>query len=788
MVGLILGPATIAVTTLVPAVAQAQSIVVQGNRRIEASTIQSYFRVGPGERLDEYKIDSAYKALIATGLFEDVRISRSGGRIVVTVVEAPVINRVAFEGNRRVKNEQLALEVQSKARGTLSRPMVQADVQRIIEIYRAQGRYDIRVVPKIIERPNNRVDLIFEIGEGAKTTVKVIRFVGNNAFSSGRLRDVIKTQQTGILTLLKTTDVYDPDRIEADRELLRRFYLKNGYADVRIVSAIGEFDPGRKGFIVTFAIEEGPPYRFGAVDIESNVRDVDPASLRAKLFAKSGSVYNAEAVEKTIEGMSVELAKRGYAFAQVRPRGDRDFQARIVRVTFVVEQGPRAYIERINIRGNTRTRDYVIRREFDLGEGDAYNKALIDRAERRLKNLNFFKTVRITTDPGSSPDRIVVNVDVEEQPTGEFSVAGGYSTADGIIGEVSVGERNLLGRGQYARIAGRWGSYSKGFDFSFAEPYFLGYRMTAAVDLYYKETIQNSYQSYDSTVYGGALRAGMPLREDLTLQLRYTAYRQEITLPSQYNDGTFLNGEASVALKQATLNGAVWTSLVGYNLIYSTLDNAKNPTEGIYAELRQDFAGVGGDVRFIRTTADIRYYQNFFSDVITLLRLQAGHVTGWGGRDLRILDHFFLGPTLVRGFAQQGMGPRDLTPGTNLDAIGGTLYWGASVEMQFPIFGLPKDLGMRAAVFADAGSLWDYQGLNAAQLAVLFPGQAITPSDNGMKIRASVGAGLIWDSPFGPIRIDYAYALLKEDCGPFVAGGPSCDKLQAIRFSGGTKF
>ena len=785
---LALGAAGGVLTNVGPAVAQSESaIVVQGNRRVEASTIRSYFRPAPGGRLDALTIDTGYKNLIATGLFQDVQINQSGGRIVVTVVEAPVINRVAFEGNRRVKDEMLALELQSKPRGTLSRPTVQSDVQRLIDIYRANGRFDVRVEPKIIDLPNNRVDLIFEITEGAKTTVRQINFVGANAFSTRRLKDTIKTQESSILTFLKTSDVYDPDRIEADRELLRRFYLKNGYADIRIVSAVAEFDRARNGFIVTFTIDEGAPYRFGPVDIISNVRDVDVGSLRAKLKTSSGSVYNAEAVEKTIENMTVELSKRGYAFAQVRPRGDRDFDARTISVVYVVEEGPRAYIERINVRGNTRTRDYVVRREFDLAEGDAYNRALVDRAERRLKNLNFFKTVRITNEPGSSPDRVVLNVDVEEQPTGEFSISGGYSTADGLIGEVSVAERNLLGRGQFGRVAGSWGSHTKGLEFSFAEPYFMGYRVSAGFDAFYKETTESNYQSYDSTVVGGAIRFGFPLREDLGLQTRYSLYRQEIKLADQYLNCSppfsipaplcFADGEASLALKQATLNGETWTSLVGYTLTYSTLDNNKNPTGGLFAELRQDFAGLGGDVEFLRTTGDMRYYYNVYADFVALFRLQGGHITGWGGDGLRLLDHFFLGPTLVRGFAPQGIGPRDLAS-PNRDALGGSLYWGATAELQFPIFGLPKDIGLRGAVFADAGSLWDYQGPGPAELAIQFPGQTILPTDNGMNVRSSVGAGLIWDSPFGPIRIDYAVALTKE----------SYDKEQKFRFSGGTRF
>jgi outer membrane protein insertion porin family len=828
---------TLAIAAASAGSAAAQQIVVQGNRRVEASTIQSYFRLSPGERLDDLKIDNAYKALVNTGLFQDVQIRRAGAQVIVTVVEAAVINRVAFEGNKRLKDEQLNTEVQSKPRGTFSRATVQADVQRILEIYRAAGRYDIRVEPKVIELPNNRVDLVFEITEGPKTTVKNIVFAGNNAFSDRRLKDVIKTGETGILSFLKNNDLYDRDRIEADRELLRRFYLKNGFADVRIVSSIAEYDPDRRGFVVTFSIEEGDVYRFGAVDILSNVHDVDPGALRARLRMRSGGIYNAEQVEKTVEDMTVEMSKRGYAFAQVRPRGDRDLATRIINVTFVLEQGARAYIERINVRGNTRTQERVIRREFELAEGDAYNRVLIDRAERRLKNLNFFKTVRITNEPGSAPDRVVVNVDVEEQSTGDFSVAGGYSTAQGWLAEVSVAERNLLGTGQFAKAAVQYGQFTRGFEFSYAEPYFLDYRLLAGIDVFYKQTLQNNYQSYDSKTVGAGLRVGLPLREDLSITLRYSAYQQKITLPAAFNDcnnvnpdfvtsfptpdvvGTtpattpppgytglancFLDGEASLAIKQSVLQGAVWTSLVGYNLVFNTLDSNKAPTSGLLAELRQDFAGVGGDVNFLRTSTDWRYYYEVYSDIVLMLRAQGGHIVGFGNQSvtnpasgvtvdnlpgLRMLDQFFMGPNLVRGFASSGIGPRDLTPGTNFDALGGTMYWGATAELQFPIPGVPKDLGVRLAVFGDAGSLWNYGGPTQAQLQTLFLGQTITPSDDSMHVRASVGAGILWDSPFGPLRLDYARAFLKEECGPFVTGGPQCDKLQAIRFGGGTKF
>ncbi len=806
--GVVLGSAAISIPLATPAAAQAAAIVVEGNRRVEAETIRSYFRPGPGERLDAAKIDEALKALYATGLFQDVRISQAGGRLIVTVVEAPVINRIAFEGNKRIKDEQLNAEIQSKPRGTFSRAMVQADVQRIVDIYRRAGRYDVRVEPKIIDLPNNRVDLVFEINDGGKTAVKEINFIGNRAYSGWRLRDVIKTTQSNILSFLKNSDIYDPDRLEADRDLLRRFYLKQGFADARIVAAQAEFDPGQRGFIITFTIDEGELYRFGSVEVQSNVRDVDPGSLRARLKTRAGDKYNAEAIEKTTEDLTIEMSKRGYAFAQVRPRGDRNYEAHLINIVYVVEEGPRAYIERINVRGNTRTRDYVIRREFDIAEGDAYNKVLVDRAERRLKNLGFFKTVRITNEPGSSPDRVVLNVDVEEQPTGEFSVSGGYSTSDGFIAEVSIGERNLLGRGQYAKASVQYGQYAKGFTVSFAEPYFLDYRLALGLDIFAKQTLPYSYQSYGSETYGFGTRLGLPLREDLGVQLRYSLYRQSLTLSNTLTNcnninpdfvttfptpnvvGTtpaltppagaaqtdcFADGEASLAVKQTVLNGPAWISLVGYSLIYNTLDQNKNPTSGMLLEFKQDVAGLGGNVNFVKSAVDVRFYHEVIPDLIAIFRAQGGVLNAWGGQQVRMLDQFFGGPWLVRGFAPNGFGPRDTTPGTTMDNVGGAMYWGATVELQTPIPNLPKDFGLRFAVFADAGNVWNYQG------PTFFPafGQSIQLQDtNASTVRSAVGAGIIWDSPFGPLRVDYAVALSKQ----------SYDVVQQFRFGGGTKF
>jgi outer membrane protein insertion porin family len=794
------------------------SIVVEGNRRVEADTIRSYFRPGPGGRLGPEQEDEGLKALVATGLFADVRISHSGNRIVVTVAENPVINRVAFEGNKKAKDEQLLAETQSKPRGTLSRPTVQADVQRIIEIYNRSGRFDVTVTPKIIELPNNRVDLVFEIKEGDKTGIKDLRFVGAKAFSHGRLKDVIKTSESNLLSFLQTTDIYDPDRVEADRDLLRRFYLKHGYADVRILSAVGEYDPAKKGFVVTFTIDEGSMYRVGTVDVISNVRAIDPSILRGRVKLSPGNVYNADLVEKSVEAMTIQAARQGYAFANVRPRGDRNFETKTINLVFVVEEGARAYIERINIRGNTRTRDYVIRREFDLGEGDAYNRALIDRAERRLRNLNYFKTVKITNEPGSAPDRVVVNVNVEEQPTGEFSISGGYSTADGFIGEVSVADRNLMGRGQYAKASVTYGVRDRGGDLRDLHSARHAFPTRRASDLSARQSLASNYVSYDSETIGTNLRLGFALTEEIAFQPRYTVYRQKITLPDQYNNCQFspyatirggpgvspaneairqaggggindggncyADGEASLAVRRELASGPINVSMLGYTVSYNTLDNNRMPTSGLYAELKQDFAGVGGDVNFIRTQAEARTYYEVFNDIVSVFKVQGGHLAGWGDKDLRMLDHFIMGPNLVRGFSPAGLGPRDLTPGTTNDALGGTLYWGASVEAQTPLYFLPKDIGIKLAVFADAGSVWDYQGPTSWNVT----GETLQVGLNSPSlIRSSVGVGLLWDSPLGPLRFDLAYPITKY-CATASNGGEVCDRTQVFRFSGGTKF
>lgn len=817
-----------------PAAAQTvSSIQVEGNRRVELETIRSYFKPGPGGRLDQASIDDGLKALIETGLFQDVRISQAGGRLLVTVVENPVIGRVAFEGNKKIKDEQLSAEVQSKPRGTLSRPMVQSDAQRIAEIYRRAGRYDVRVNPQIIEQPNNRVDLVFEITEGVKTGVKSIEFIGNVAYSSYRLRDVIKTRESNLLSFLGGGDVYDPDRVEADRDLIRRFYLKHGFADVQVVAALTEYDPQRKGFLVTFKIEEGQQYRVAAVDFSSSIPTLEGNALRSFSRVNVGSVYNAEAVEKSVEEMQIEASRRGYAFAIVRPRGDRNFEAHTVTITFAIDEGPRTYIERINIRGNTRTRDYVIRREFDISEGDAYNRALVDRAERRLKNLDFFKNVKITTEPGSSSDRVILVVDLEEKSTGDFSVSGGYSTTDGALAEVSISERNFLGRGLFAKAAVTYGQFARGYSLSFVEPYLLDYRVALGLDLFQRQQLANSFISYGTETLGFSPRLGFALREDLSLQLRYSIYQQKISLPGNLANcnniqflpdgspnplfnpspafaasnpgislastnglGCYVDGEASLPVRKELAGGQTLTSALGYSLNYNTLDNNRNPTDGLIVDFKQDFAGVGGDVTYLKSAIDAKYYTPLVADIVGVIHAQGGILNKIGNNELRMLDQFQMGPNLVRGFAPNGIGPRDINPFGTMDALGGTKYWGLSAELQMPFWFLPKEVGLKGAVYADAGGLFDYQGPTtwAATGELTTPANSncirptINPASSGTctglvfdssnTVRSSVGVGLIWASPFGPLRFDYAVPLTK---GQF-------DRVQQFKFGGGTSF
>ena len=734
------------------AAAQARDVIeVQGNRRIDADTVRSYFHAAPDGRFDDAARDAALKALLATGLFDKVTIDRTGERLVVHLTEAPVLDRVAFEGNKKIQDKELSAVIESKPRGTLQRAVVQSDVSRIMEAYRHAGRDDVGVVPQIIDRGNDRVDLVYVVTEGTKTTVRQINFAGNHVFGKRQLAAVIKTSATNMLSFLIGGDVYDPDRIAADREQLRLYYRSKGYADASVTAAKAEYDPAIHGFEVTFSIDEGPLYHFGDVNIVCNVPGLDAEKLRRLLVTRSGAVFDGNALDKTDEILAIELSKLGFPFAQAVPRTTRDAAGQRIDVSFVVDQGPRTYIERIEIHGNTRTRGYVIRREFDIAEGDAYNKSLIDRAERRLKNLNYFKTVKISRQPGSTPDRVVVDVEVTEQSTGEFNISGGYSTTDGMLAEVKLGDSNFLGTGRALKSSFTYGQYARGVDLSASEPYFLGTRVSAGIELYGRQNDASTYQSYGSDIYGATLQFGTPLTEQIGVQYRYSIYNQNVTL-----DPASLAAAPSLPIQQAALAGPQWVSSIGDTITYSTLDNNRNPTSGIKSQLTQDLAGLGGDVKFLRTTEDVRYYQAINDDVVGLVRAQGGYITGWGGQQVPLLNSFFGGPSMVRGFAPNGFGPRDLTPGTTMDNVGGSMYWATTAELQSAIPGVPKEYGLKATAFVDAGSVFNYGG------PTVFPGSAQSLQvANSNIMRSSVGVGLVWDSPFGPLSVNYAVPLTK---------------------------
>jgi outer membrane protein insertion porin family len=752
-----------AMLTSRPALAQGavvRDIRVDGNRRVEPETVRSYLQFSVGDAYDSGKVDRSLKALFATGLFSDVRIDRQGTTVVVTVAENPVVNQVAFEGNSEVDTATLQNEVQLKPRSVFTRARAQSDVQRILDVYRRQGRFAARVEPKIIELEQNRVNLVFEITEGAATKVKGINFVGNRAFSDSQLRDIISTTQAGWFDFLKGTAVYDPDRLNLDRELVRQYYLKNGYADVRVTSATAELDADGSGFFITMVVEEGELYRFGDVRIESALPAINPDSLRYVLLTSSGTIYNAADIDKTVEKLTLTIAEQGFAFARVRPRVEPDKVSRTITLVYAIDEGPRVYIERINVIGNARTKDHVIRRELRLAEGDAFNPMMVDRAKKRLEGLGFFKSVNVKRRPGSANDRVVLDVELVEQSTGELSFGAGYSTMEGVIGDVSITERNLLGNGQFLRLRLAGSMERMQADLSFTEPRFLDQNLSAGFDIFHKDVDQTSSSSFKYRKTGISPRIGFPLNENLWAQFSYLYSHDSI-----YDVDV---ARASRAIQEA--RGEVDTSSLGVSLTYDARNHPRNPNRGIYFQVGTDFAGLGGDVQYIRYAAEGRAYYPITDKITFVGRLIGGHIHGWGGEDVRLLDLFFKGGETVRGFNRSGYGPRDLVTG---DALGGTTYWSATAEVRFPLPFIPDEIGMSGAVFADAGSLFGAGALAKS----LNDGTQLSLADDAT-VRASVGASLLWNSPVGPIRLDLAHALSKE----------TYDKEQIFRFGASTKF
>jgi outer membrane protein insertion porin family len=767
-------PGALAVQFASVSVAEAavvRSIDVQGNQRVDDETIRSYIGIAPGQSFSNNDIDEAVKRLFGTGMFSDVRINQVGSTLVVQVEEHSIVNQVLFQGNKKIKDAQLAQAVQLKPRSAFSNAALEADAQAVRDAYSRIGREDATVTTQVIDLGEGRVNVVFEVVEGARTKIARIDFNGNNAFSDRRLADVISTKRSTILSFLLRDDVYDENRLRADEEALRRFYYNRGYADFQVISATGELNESTNEYVVSITVEEGDRYTFGDIGIESTIEGVDGESLRSLLETRTGNVYSAKDVEDTIIALTEHVAGLGYAFAQVTPRGDRNFENHTIAVTYAIDQGPRTYVERIEIRGNARTRDYVVRREFDVSEGDAFNQVLIQRAKRRLERLGYFETVEISTAPGSEPDQVILVVDLVEKSTGEFSIGAGYSTGGDTSGpsiEGSITERNFLGRGQFIRFSAGGGENSRDFTLSFTEPYFLGRRISAGFDIF-RQT--RRYNNYESEATGATVRFGLPITEALSTQFAYTYSQEEY----EYRDQCLTAGEldpakcnVSVAIQDGVNNSPWVKSSVSGTLLYNTIDDMKNPHEGLYATFTTEYAGVGGDAEFIKVSGRGTYYQTLSEEmnIVGLLTGGGGYIAGTGDEGLRVFDQFKNSDRIIRGFEYNGIGPFDAN---TLEHLGGTTYFHASAEAQFPMPLFPESFGLKGAVFADAATLYGTE---------LQPQPGLTVAGTSMEWRASVGAGIIWASPFGPLRVDYAVPVVKEDT----------DEEQNFNFGISTRF
>ena len=731
------------------------SVQIQGNVRSEPETIRSYLQLKEGQQYDPAAADRSLKALFSTGLFSDVVIDMQGSTLVVKVTENPIINRVAFEGNKKIDDDKLRDEVQSKARQVFTRARVQADVERLLSIYRRSGRYNAVIEPKVIRLEQGRVDLVFEINEGDVTSIKRISFVGNEHFSDGTLRGKIRTTEAAWWRFLSSDDRYDPDRLNLDRELLRKFYLSEGYADFRVVSAVAELAPNREAFFLTFTINEGERYKFGDVEVSTRFQGLDTDTLKGYLSMSKGDWYDADEVDKTVTAMADAVGSLGYAFVDVRPNIRRNKDNLTIDVAFDIQEGPRVYVERINISGNSRTLDKVIRREFRLAEGDAFSTAKVRRSQQRLKNLGFFEKVDISATPGTAPDKTNLEVQVVEQSTGEISFGAGYSTAAGIIGDISIRERNLLGKGQDLRLGVSLGSLSTLIDLSFTEPYFLDRPVAAGFDIFRTSNDRQNIASYSDRSIGFALRAAWALTEHTRQTVRYTLRSTDI-----YNVQPWAS-----AIVQSQQGSAI-TSEVSESIAWDTRDQRLNPTKGHLLRNSLALGGLGGTEYYLRMNMDGVIYQQIYEELVFSVGGSVGFIVPYNNSNIRLNNRFFIGGDTLRGFRVGGIGPRDAN---TTDSLGGLYYYTGTAELSFPLLGIPKELGLLGKAFLDVGSLWG----NAD--ATTMPGYNVLDSQ---LMRVGTGVGIQWISPFGPIRVDYAVPVRQENW----------DKTENIRFSFGTRF
>ncbi|HST76008.1 MAG TPA: outer membrane protein assembly factor BamA [Acetobacteraceae bacterium] len=747
-----------------------QAIKVEGNQRIEEGTIRSYMLVQPGDPFDPERIDRSLKTLYATGLFQDVTLTRQGDTLVVKVVENPIVNRIAFEGNHKLTDEQLRAELQLRSRAVFTPGLAQADRQRILNAYAKKGRYNVQVEPQIIRLEQNRVDVVFDIHEGESTLISRIAFVGNHEFSEDRLKEVVSSRQGVWWRFLSTSDTYDPERLNFDKELLRRFYLKNGYADVEITGATAELSPERDSFFLTFTINEGERYRVGKVSVNSTLRNLSGDSVLPDLEISQGDWYDGDAVERSVQAITDDLQGRGYPFVEVKPRISRNKEAHTVDMVFDVGEGPRVYVERIDIQGNTRTEDKVIRREFRLAEGDALNASAVRRSRQRLQDLGYFNNVQITNSPGSAPDKVIINTNIDEKATGELTLGGGFSTDAGFLINAGLRERNLLGTGIDAGVNGVLAQRRSSIDLSVTDPYFLDRNLVAGFDLFALQTDLLDISQYQERRYGTALRLGYAFNDHLRQSWAYTLVDRDV-----YDIAT----TASFYIQDQ----AGWTLLsqLGTTFTLDYRDSTVDPHSGYVIRAGTDVAGLGGDANFVRGKLDGTYFYPLDrwtgnSDWGLAISAGAGYLYNEGQQE-QIIDRFFLGGDNLRGFQAGGAGPHTANTPTVLggDSIGGRFIWTQSTELRFPL-PISADFGLSGRAFVDVGALsqasFESNSCNSA------PGGVCPPIYDNAAPRVGAGVGVSWRTPFGLINIDLTPFVVKY----------KYDQTQIFRFGFGTRF
>lgn len=734
------------------------AIKVEGNQRIEDGTIRSYMLLQPGDAYDPERVDRSLKSLFSTGLFQDVTLQRQGSTLVVRVVENPIVNRIAFEGNRKLTDEQLRAVAQLRSRAVFTPQLAQADRQRMLNAYAKGGRYAATVEPKIIRLDQNRVDVVFEINEGATTLVSRIAVVGNHAFSENRLREVIASREEAFWRFLSNSDQYDPERVNFDKELLRRFYLKNGFADFEVKTATAELAPDRSAFLLTFVINEGERYTVGKVDIDSKLRNLDPETLKPLLRIGTGDTYDGDAVEKTSTALQEAIQQRGFAFVEVKPRIARDRAKHTVDLVFDIGEGPRVYVERIDISGNTRTKDKVIRREFRLAEGDAFDAVAARQTRQRLQDLGYFNGVTVRPVPGTGADKAIVETVVDEKATGELTLGGGYSTDAGALINVGLRERNFVGTGIDAGINGILAQRSSQVDLSITDPYFLDRNLVAGFDLFHISNNNQTISSYSERRTGGALRLGYEFNEHLRQAWTYTLVSRNV-----------FNIQSGASIYITNQAGQSLLSQIGTTVSLDYRDSRVDPRGGGIIRLGLDYAGLGGSAKYVRSKIDGSYYiplERFTGDDEWLVALSAGagYLAQLEGAQEKIIDRFFLGGDNLRGFQSGGAGPHAIGANT-VDSIGGRAIYTATTELRFPL-PISADLGLSGRAFIDVGSLSKVTALAGTTVF-----DDATP-------RVGAGVGVSWKTPFGLINIDIAEPVSKR----------RFDQTQLFRFGFGTRF